>query len=183
MKYHKWRLRERNCEPGDVVLVLDREGPKGKFTLGQIDSVKVDPDNVVRKVTVKYKLPQKGDTLDLVPMPYKFAERNVRGLALVITAQEREEVESVNLDDLRSDKQIETVSNRTDDENNQSREDHEDDDNVEETQDLPPPETEATVDDEVAPRNNEDDAFSNPNRMLPPTSSGRRRLRPSKLNL
>ena len=159
MKYHRWRLRERNCEPGDVVLVLDREGPKGKFTLGQIDSVKeVDPDNVVRKVTVKYKLPQKGDTLDLVPMHYKF-------------------------DDLRSDQQIETVSNMTDDENNQSREDHEDDDNVEETQDLPTTETEATVDDEVAPRNNEDDAFSNPNRMLPPTSSGRRRLRPSKLNL
>ena len=183
VKYHRWRLRERNCEPGDVVLVLDREGPKGKFTLGQIDSVKVDPDNVVRKVTVKYKLPQKGDTLDLVPMPNKFAERNVRGLALVITAQEREEVESVNLDDLRSDQQIETVSNMTDDENNQSREDHENDDNVEETQDLPTTETEATVDDEVAPRNNEDDAFSNPNIMLPPTSSGRRRLRPSKLNL
>ena len=53
VKYHRWRLRERNCEPGDVVLVLDREGPKGKFTLGLIDSVKTDSDNAVRKVTVK----------------------------------------------------------------------------------------------------------------------------------
>ena len=158
--------------------MLDREGPKGKFTLGLIDSVKVDPDNVVRKVTVKYKLPQKGDTLDLVPMPYKFAERNVRGLALVMTAQERAEVESVNLDDLRSLKQIETVTNGPEDEANQSRDDQEMDAAVE---DIPTVETEASVDDEVAPK--QDDVFSIPKRMLPPTSSGRRRLRPSKLDL
>ena len=182
VKYHRWRLRERNCEPGDVVLVLDREGPKGKFTLGLIDSVKTDSDNAVRKVTVKYKLPQKGDTMDLVPMPYKFAERNVRGLALVITAQERAEVERVNLDDLRSAKQVETVSNLSDDETDQSQDDAENSAAVEEVQDVPAVDTEGAVDVQAPPRLNED-LFSNPSRMLPPTSSGRRRLRPSKLNL
>jgi len=115
-------------------------------------------------------------------MPYKFAERNVRGLALVITAQERAEVESVNLDDLRSDKQVETVSSVSDDETNQSRDDEENAAAVEEVQDVPAVDTEGTVDVQAPPRQNED-LFSNPTRMLPPTSSGRRRLRPSKLNL
>ena len=185
VKYHKWRLREGNCEPGDVILVLDREGPKGKFTLGIIDSVKLDLDNVVRKVTVKYKLPQKGDTLDLTPMPYKYAERNVRGLALVITAQERKEVEIINIDDLRN-KHIENVPANSDAnnsyENDLSREDSAHDANIEDEEVLPTDDNEAAFV-EVATRREEVDVFSNPNRMLPPTSSGRKRLRPSKLDL
>ena len=88
VKYHRWRLQTRNAELGDVILVLDREGPKGKFTLGRISSVKTDTDNIVRKVTIKYKLPQSGLNHNLVPSAYKYAERNVRNLALVVTAQE-----------------------------------------------------------------------------------------------
>ena len=97
VKYNKWRLRERNAEPGDVILVLDREGPKGKFSLGQISSLKIDSDGVVRKVTVKYKLIQNKDNPDYSSMPYKYAERNVRGLALVVTAQERSDVVNIIL--------------------------------------------------------------------------------------
>ena len=52
VKYHKWKLRERNAEPGDVILVLDKEGPKGKFALARISSVKLDKDGVVRTVTI-----------------------------------------------------------------------------------------------------------------------------------
>ena len=101
VKYHKWRLRERNAEPGDVVLVLDREGPKGKFTLGKISTVKTDDDGIVRKVTVQYKLSQGAGDKDYTALPYKYAQRNVRGLALVVTAQERAEVENIDLDDIR----------------------------------------------------------------------------------
>ena len=92
VKYHRWRLKTRNAEPGDVILALDREGPKGKFTLGRISTVQTDADNIVRKVTIKYKLPQSGLNHDLVPSAYKYAERNVRNLALVVTAQECEEI-------------------------------------------------------------------------------------------
>lgn len=74
--YHRWRLQERNAEPGDVILVLDREGPKGKFTHGRISTVKLDPDSIVRKVTIKYKLPQTGLTHELVPFPLQvFGEK------------------------------------------------------------------------------------------------------------
>ena len=67
VKYHRWRLKTRNAEPGDVILVLDRERPKGKFTLGRISTVQTDADNIVRKVTIKYELPLSGLNHDLVP--------------------------------------------------------------------------------------------------------------------
>ena len=102
VKYHRWRLKTRNAEPGDVILVLDRERPKGKFTLGRISTVQTDADNIVRKVTIKYKLPQSGLNHELVPSAYKYAERNVRNLALVVTAQECEEIEAINIDEVRA---------------------------------------------------------------------------------
>ena len=187
VKYHKWRLRERNAEPGDVVLVLDREGPKGKFTLGQIDSVKTDPDNVVRKVTIKYKLAQKGDTPDLVPMHYKYAERNVRGLALVVTAQERKEIESIDLDDLRFNKQVENVSNNSDDESNpeessnDDQEDENDDQLQDATEEIAATYDATTVEDDLGLETTE--ILPDQSRMLPPTSKGRKRLKPKKLDL
>ena len=70
------------------MLILDREA-KGKFTLGEISSVKVDTDQVVRKVTVRYKLNKKGEGNDYFPAADKYVERSVRGLALVLTAEER----------------------------------------------------------------------------------------------
>ena len=85
----------------------------GKFTIGQISSVKTDSDGVVsvktdsdgvvRKVTVKYKLNQPKNTgVNYSESPYKYAERNVRGLALLITAQEKRETEGVDTDILRT---------------------------------------------------------------------------------
>ena len=102
IKYHKWRLRERDAQPNDVVLILDKEISKGKFTLGIIDSVKTDSDGLIRKATVKYKLPSKGDTMELKTQPYKYAERNVRGLALIVTAEERKQSEAIDIDDFKN---------------------------------------------------------------------------------
>ena len=202
VKYHKWRLRERNAEPGDVVLVLDGEGPKGKFTLGQISSVKTDQDCIVRKVTVQYKLAQgPGKKICSDPgykaMPYKYAERNVRGLALVVTSQERADVENIDLDDIR----FRNAGDNTFDTNHTTEAEEADDD------------TSATIneeeinvqDDEEAAKNKEDEAVQNeenehnsetiekPNdakeieerntRLLPPSSTGRIRMKPKKLNL
>ena len=107
VSFQKWRSRHRDAKVGDVILILDREVEKGKFTTGIIDSVKVDPDNVVRTVTVKYKLKQKkkkketDDIRNYSPTATKYVERNVRGLALLVTAEERKQIEKVDLDLLR----------------------------------------------------------------------------------
>ena len=55
-------------------MILNREAPKGRFTLGQITSVQVSEDNVVRKVMVRYKLKIKGDGVEYRPSADKFIE-------------------------------------------------------------------------------------------------------------
>ena len=94
IKYQKWRNKSRNAKKGDIVLILDREAKKGQFTLGEIVSIKTDADNVVRKVMIRYKLKKAEDSSNYTPTADKFVERNVRGLALVLTAEERSEFKS-----------------------------------------------------------------------------------------
>ena len=79
-------------------MILDKETPKGKFIIGIIDSVKVDPDNQVRKVIVKYKTKSVAANLGNV---FKYTQRNVRGLALLIKAEERGELTDLDLDNTR----------------------------------------------------------------------------------
>ena len=59
VKYHKWRLNNRNAKIGDIVLILAREDSKGRFTLREFTSVKTNEDSIVRKVMVCYKLKNK----------------------------------------------------------------------------------------------------------------------------
>ena len=94
-RYQKWTHKSRNTAPGDVVLILDKETSKGQFCLGVVDSVKLDPDQQVRKVTVKYKTKS---SLDRNSNHFKYTERNVRGLALLVKAEERQDFENVNFD-------------------------------------------------------------------------------------
>ena len=100
-KFQKWRLQSRNMQPGDVALILDKEVQKGKFTPAIVDTVKIDEDNIVRKVTLKYRVPQKCTVREYKPTVFKYTERNVRGLALLVTAEERQNSENINLDDIR----------------------------------------------------------------------------------
>ena len=104
VKYSKWKQKGRNAEVGDLVLILDKVLGKGQFCRGIIESVKLDPDNIVRKVIVKYKIRNnKGNSeSDFKPFEknFKYAERNVRGLAILVTTQERSETEKINLDEV-----------------------------------------------------------------------------------
>ena len=55
------------------------------------------------KVKVRYKPKQKkdDDVEKNIPSATKYTERNVRGLALLIIAEERKETEDLNIDELR----------------------------------------------------------------------------------
>ena len=90
VKYHRWKCKSRNARKGDVVLILDRES-KGKYTIGEIASVKEDTDGSVRRVMVRYKLHKSEDGKK--PAAEKFLERNVRSLALILAAEERSDLE------------------------------------------------------------------------------------------
>ena len=178
VKYHRWKLRSRNAQCGDVILVLDREGPKGKFTLGIIDSVKVDDDGRVRRVTIKYKLPQKGNTTNYQIMPYKYAERNVRGLALVTTAEERDQVEDLDLDLRRLAKQTRDENSVTDDISGSDDESSSHSNKDDASSQLDENDVNEIDGKEVSP----DDTLKK-KVQLQPTSSGRKRFKPDVLDL
>ena len=175
VKYHKWKLRERNAEPGDVILVLDKEGPKGKFALARISSVKLDEDGVVRTVTIKYKVNKSDQKDKFIPSPYKYAERNVRNLALVVTAQECNEIEELNLDEIR-------FKQNHDEEKNGEE-------NINEVINI----DDQNIDEEVFRQHNKKDLIheepattrveKKAHQELPRTSTGRQRRAPIKLNV
>ena len=139
----------------------------------------------MRKVTIKYKLPQSGLSHDLVPSTYKYAERNVRNLALVVTAQECEEIETINIDEIRAlNRPEETEEYNPSDEENDFQ--HEEAENDAENEDIFEDNNEET--DEPITRNTEsDDANSRKEksdlRELPRTSTGRIIKKPEKLDL
>ena len=90
VKYHRWKGKSRNASVGDIVLILDKENIPGHFTIGEISSVKLDKDKIVRKVMVRYKLKNKGVGPKYIPACEKFCERNVCSLALLVTKEERD---------------------------------------------------------------------------------------------
>ena len=182
--YAKWRYKDRNAQVGDVVLILDKEIEKGKFTSGIIDTVKTDPDKVVRKVTVKYKLKQKKDPKDpmkFLPLVYKYCERNVRGLALIMTKEERNQIENIDLDELRfrfprrSEKKKNNNSNNEEeaDQNIPDVNDDDDEINSEDDREVVSEET-----NEVVPSPNRNKHL----KEITPSSTGRLRWKPDKYN-
>ena len=177
-----------------MTLVLNREGPKGKYTLGRISTVKTDSDNIVRKVTI-YKLPQSGLNHDLVLSPFKYAERNVISLALVVTDKECEEIETINIDEIRALNRPEGTEKYTSigEENDVPNDDYR---NEEAENDAENPENEEVFDEfidetpeeptvENTASSDENDPRKEKSNLkeLPRTSTGRIRWKPKKLDL
>ena len=154
--------------------------------------MKTDADGCVRKVTVKYKLTHAADDgVAYKASPYKYAERNVRGLALVMTAQERNDVENIDLDAVRFDKKVDEEIDNSGQNDENKREDEQEASVFNE-------EREIETDQEVSNPNDEENSNieasenilekENPNpenlaRLLPPSSRGRIRRKPKKLDL
>ena len=185
VKYHRWILKHRNARPGDVVMMLDKEVSKGKFCIGIIDSVKVDGDEQIRKVIVKYKVRAKNTDPPTVlrPTTYKYTERNVRGLALLIKAEEIDNCENIDLDQLRLESR---PGGEEDDESNEGTPDGNDaeegdDNNGSEEQEEGDENNSEDIHDDVQPQEEEENENNeDKERMLPPSSTGRKRMIPKK---
>ena len=152
-KYQKWKHGSRNSKPGDVIIMLDKELQKGKFVRGLVDSVKKDSDNYVRKVTIKYRVPQKCPAIEYKPSVFRYTERNVRGLALLMAAEDRKNAENINIDDLRLSAPISDSS--ADDDDDQMKDNESSD---------------------------EQETNQNALKALNPSSTGRRRFLPKKFS-
>ena len=170
-KYHRWQTKFRNVAKGDIILMLDKEQSKGKFTLGMVDSVKVDNDGQVRRVVIKYKIVSKDPAK--YPTSFKYAERNVRGLALLIKAEERENYENHDFD---LDRFQAPEDEEDHDEQEASEHSEETEDNIVNEQEDEGNEG-ITIDDSINNSNDEEEDTSD--NILPP----RARKAPQRLNL
>ena len=192
VKYHKWLLKHRNARSGDIVMILDKEVSKGRFCIGIIDRVKIDDDQVIRKVIVKYKVRAKttDDPLELRPSKYKYQERNVRGLALLVKAEEIDNYENINVDELRlqdrpdehdnsdhdgNDGRADEQDNIEEEGNEDRDDDHEDNEGHEGTDDHDEEDNNSNSEVKIDDQDQEENE-----RALPPTSSGRKRQIPKK---
>ena len=57
----KWHTASRNLRPGDVVIVADKNTPRGDYRLALVKDVFPGEDGKVRKVTVQYKSYRTGE--------------------------------------------------------------------------------------------------------------------------
>ena len=124
---------------------------------GLVDNAKVDSDKHVRKVTIKYRVPQKCQAIKYKPSVFRYTERNVRGLALLVAAEDKEKTENINVDNLRHS--ISETSDQEDD-----------------------PNASDTVDDSNKDNDSNNINTSNKNALktLIPSSTGRTRFQPKK---
>ena len=49
----KWKAKERNLKPGDVVMLADMDSPRGAWPLARVTEAEPGRDGLVRTVTVK----------------------------------------------------------------------------------------------------------------------------------
>ena len=83
----KWHANIRNVRIGDIVLVQDSNAVRGDWRLGEVVKVTSGRDDMVRDVTVRYKL--NGDGTTYQGSPNRFLKRSVHRLVVVLPVEEQ----------------------------------------------------------------------------------------------
>jgi hypothetical protein len=78
---YKWLQRHRNVQVGDVCLIRYGKEKRATYRLGRVSEIKKGVDNLVRKVTLKYKLPG--------AKSYKTVDRPIQGIAVIVPVEEQ----------------------------------------------------------------------------------------------
>ena len=83
----KWHVSKRNVRVGDIVLVQDKNALKGVWKLAQVAKTHYGSDNMVRNVTLRYKLNKNGS--NYVGQSDSFIDRSVRSLVIILPIEEQ----------------------------------------------------------------------------------------------
>ena len=83
----KWHVNTRNVKVGDIVLVQDKNALKGVWKLAQIIKTSYGSDNMVRNVTLRYKI-TKSDS-NYTGQPDSYMDRSVRSLVIILPIEEQ----------------------------------------------------------------------------------------------
>ena len=79
---YKWLHRHRNVRVGDVCLIRYRKEIRSSYRLGRVQEVKLGEDGLVRKVVIKYKLPNE--------INYRYVDRPIHGISVIVPVEEQE---------------------------------------------------------------------------------------------
>ena len=83
----KWHVKTRNVKIGDIVLVQDTNSLKGKWKLAQVIETFVGSDNIVRNVTIRYKLNKPG--MNYNGQADSTVNRSVHSLVIILPVEEQ----------------------------------------------------------------------------------------------
>ena len=79
----KWHIEKRNLSINDLVIIKDKDLPRGKWKVGLISKINVDDDGKVRRVAVKYK--------NSTNQAYIEIERPIQNLVVISPSEIEEE--------------------------------------------------------------------------------------------
>ena len=88
---YKWLQRHRNVMVGDVCLIRYGKEKRATYRLGRVIEVVKGEDKLVRKVTLKYKLPNE--------KTFRTVDRPIHGIAVIVPVEEQEADEATESDD------------------------------------------------------------------------------------
>ena len=78
---YKWLQRHRNVQIGDVCLIRYGKDKRATYRLGRVKEVKKGSDNLVRKVTLQYKLPSE--------KVFRSVDRPIQGISVIVPVEEQ----------------------------------------------------------------------------------------------
>ena len=87
---YKWLQRHRNVQVGDVCLIRYGKDKRATYRLGRVDVVKKGVDGLVRKVSLKYRLPNE--------KTFRTVDRPIQGIAVIVPVEEQSNAEIVHPD-------------------------------------------------------------------------------------
>ena len=87
---YKWLQRHRNVQVGDVCLIRYAKEKRATYRLGRVSEVKKGVDGLVRKVTLKYKLPTE--------KVFRVVDRPIQGIAVIVPVEEQDQSEEINVE-------------------------------------------------------------------------------------
>ena len=83
----KWHVKRRNVRVGDIVLVQDKDAFKGVWKLAQVAKTVYGSDDMVRNVSLRYKLNKSGSKY--TGQSDSFINRSVHGLVIILPIEEQ----------------------------------------------------------------------------------------------
>ena len=99
---YKWLTRHRNVQVGDVCLIRYKNEVRSTYRLGQVVEATPGVVGLVRKVTLKYKLPNENT--------HRLVDRPIHGISVIVPIEEQHGKDVENQEDNENTKETNSLN-------------------------------------------------------------------------